>query len=125
MKIVLHDNGLHNRFAPLTLTRPLGNLRIGILTNDERWKKYIPNAEIGYQTETFLAPQFGIIEFQAAAKEFQDTINKSYEKWDKRFEGVEAPGKEPEDSAVDKEKIQAKINSLNAKISSIKNRGLK
>ncbi len=63
MKIVLHDNGLHNRFAPLTLTRPLGNLRIGILTNDERWKKYIPNAEIGYQTETFLAPQFGIIEF--------------------------------------------------------------
>lgn len=63
MKIVLHDNGLHNRFAPLTLTRPLGNLRIGILTNDERWKKYIPNAEIGFQTETFLAPQFGTIEF--------------------------------------------------------------
>jgi UDP-N-acetylglucosamine diphosphorylase/glucosamine-1-phosphate N-acetyltransferase len=63
MKIVLHDNGLHNRFAPLTLTRPLGNLRIGILTNDERWKRYIPNAEIGYQTETFLAPQFGNIEF--------------------------------------------------------------
>ena len=45
MKINLDDNKLHLRFAPLTLTRPLGNLRMGILCNNERWKMYIPEAE--------------------------------------------------------------------------------
>jgi UDP-N-acetylglucosamine diphosphorylase/glucosamine-1-phosphate N-acetyltransferase len=58
MKIVLSDNGLHLRFAPLTLTRPVGNLRIGILTNDERWKQYDPSAEIFYETETYLQNKF-------------------------------------------------------------------
>ena len=58
MKIVLSDNGLHLRFAPLTLTRPLGNLRMGIFTNDERWKKYIPSVEIFYETEAYLQNKF-------------------------------------------------------------------
>ncbi len=58
MKISLHDNGLHLRFAPLSLTRPIGNLRIGIFTNDERWKVILPEAEIYYQTEAYLAERF-------------------------------------------------------------------
>jgi UDP-N-acetylglucosamine diphosphorylase/glucosamine-1-phosphate N-acetyltransferase len=58
MKIVLSDNGLHLRFAPLTLTRPVGNLRIGILTNDDRWKQFVPNAEIFFETETYLQNKF-------------------------------------------------------------------
>ena len=58
MKISLHDNGLHLRFAPLSLTRPIGNLRIGIFTNDERWKVILPEAEIYYQTESYLAERF-------------------------------------------------------------------
>jgi len=58
MKIVLSDNGLHLRFAPLTLTRPVGNLRIGILTNDERWKQYVPNSEIFFETEAYLQNKF-------------------------------------------------------------------
>lgn len=58
MKISLHDNGLHLRFAPLSLTRPIGNLRIGIFTNDERWKVILPEAEIFYQTETYLTERF-------------------------------------------------------------------
>ena len=58
MKISLHDNGLHLRFAPLSLTRPIGNLRIGIFTNDERWKVILPEAEIFYQTEAYLAERF-------------------------------------------------------------------
>ena len=37
MKIVFHDNGLHKRFAPLTLTRPLCDLRMGLFSNRERW----------------------------------------------------------------------------------------
>jgi UDP-N-acetylglucosamine diphosphorylase/glucosamine-1-phosphate N-acetyltransferase len=62
MKLNLSDNGLHLRFAPLTLTRPVGELRMGIFTNVERWKQYIPDAEIGFLTEDYLSEQFSSIE---------------------------------------------------------------
>ena len=58
MKINLDDNKLHLRFAPLTLTRPLGDLRMGILCNNERWKMYIPEAKIGFTTEKYLQEKF-------------------------------------------------------------------
>lgn len=57
MKIVLADNGLHKRFAPLTLTRPIGDLRIGIMTNTERWK-CLANADVYYATEKYLQGKF-------------------------------------------------------------------
>jgi UDP-N-acetylglucosamine diphosphorylase/glucosamine-1-phosphate N-acetyltransferase len=62
MKILLHDNGMHLRFAPLTLTRPVGNLRIGIMTNDERWKLIEPTAEVFYHTEEYLKGKFPSID---------------------------------------------------------------
>lgn len=62
MKIALHDNGLHLRFAPLTLSRPVGDLRMGILTNKERWEKLLPDAQVGFITEDYLYPKFGKIE---------------------------------------------------------------
>ncbi len=58
MKLQLHDNGLHLRFAPLTLTRPLGNLRMGIFTNDERWKLFLPDAEVTFITESYLQAKY-------------------------------------------------------------------
>lgn len=58
MKIVLVDNGLHLRFAPLSLTRPIGDLRIGIMTNTERWKLVEPTAEIFYETEAYLNSKY-------------------------------------------------------------------
>lgn len=58
MKIQLSDNGLHLRFAPLTLTRPVANLRIGIFTNDERWAKLVPEVEISFETEAYLQTKF-------------------------------------------------------------------
>ena len=58
MKIVLCDNGLHLRFAPLTLTRPLGTIRMGILTNEERVRIAFPDAEVYYQTEKYLTKKF-------------------------------------------------------------------
>jgi UDP-N-acetylglucosamine diphosphorylase/glucosamine-1-phosphate N-acetyltransferase len=58
MKIVLFDNGLHLRFAPLSLTRPIGDLRIGIMTNTERWKLVEPTAEIFFETEGYLNGKF-------------------------------------------------------------------
>ena len=62
MKINISDNGLHLRFAPLSLTRPVGNLRMGIFTNDERWKQFLPEAEIGFETEEYLSKRFLKIE---------------------------------------------------------------
>ena len=62
MKINISDNGLHLRFAPLSLTRPVGNLRMGIFTNDERWKQFLPEAEIGFETEEYLSKRFPKIE---------------------------------------------------------------
>ena len=62
MKINLDDNGLHLHFAPLSLTRPIGNLRMGILTNDERWKLFLPEAEIGFKTEKYLSVKFVSLE---------------------------------------------------------------
>jgi UDP-N-acetylglucosamine diphosphorylase/glucosamine-1-phosphate N-acetyltransferase len=62
MQINLDDNGLHLRFAPLTLTRPVGNLRMGILTNDERWKMFLPDAKIGFTTEKYLSKKFSCVE---------------------------------------------------------------
>lgn len=62
MKVLLHDNQLHLRFAPLTLTRPVGNLRMGILTNDERWKLLLPDAQVFFRTESYLETKFPSVE---------------------------------------------------------------
>jgi len=52
MNLVLSDNGLHLKFAPLTLTRPLGELRMGMFTLGERWALLLGiKEEVLYQTE--------------------------------------------------------------------------
>ena len=58
LHLLLHDNGLHLRFAPLTLTRPLGDVRVGVLTNKERWERWIPEATVSFITESYLQKKF-------------------------------------------------------------------
>ncbi|MCE3294355.1 MAG: glucose-phosphate thymidylyltransferase [Crocinitomicaceae bacterium] len=58
MKLVLCDDGKHLKFAPLTLTRPVGDLRVGIMTNTERWDFYVPGAHMCYETEDHLYAKF-------------------------------------------------------------------
>jgi len=58
MKIQLHDNDKHLEFAPITLTRPVGDIRIGILTNAERWKFWVKDVTISFETEDYLAEKF-------------------------------------------------------------------
>lgn len=58
MNLVLCDDGNHLKFAPLTLTRPVGDLRVGIMTNTERWAFYVPDARVYYETEDYLAIKF-------------------------------------------------------------------
>ncbi|MCR9174309.1 MAG: putative sugar nucleotidyl transferase, partial [bacterium] len=58
MKIVLHDNGKHLDFAPLSLTRPVGDLRMGILTNKERYEFFSSDIEVSFETEAYLSKKF-------------------------------------------------------------------
>ena len=37
MRLLFSDNHLHHNFRPLTLTRPISELRFGILTITESW----------------------------------------------------------------------------------------
>jgi len=61
MNINLHDNKMHLTFAPLTFTRPIGLLRMGILTNEERWKMLLPEANIGFETMEYLSHKFAAL----------------------------------------------------------------
>lgn len=58
MKLLLSDQNAHLKFAPLTLTRPVGALRCGLFTNAERWLQWLGEAEIGYETANYLQAKF-------------------------------------------------------------------
>ncbi|MBI2259747.1 MAG: GlmU family protein [Flavobacteriia bacterium] len=58
MNIILHDAGKHLELAPLTLAKPVAELRMGILTIKERWQKILPTAQYFYETEDYLAEKF-------------------------------------------------------------------
>jgi UDP-N-acetylglucosamine diphosphorylase/glucosamine-1-phosphate N-acetyltransferase len=58
MNLILCDDGKHLRFAPLSLTRPIGEIRFGILTNVERLNIIVPQAKIFFDTEDFLSHKF-------------------------------------------------------------------
>ena len=58
MKINLIDNDSHLSFAPLSLTRPIAELRTGIFTNTERYKHFLPECEIGYKSEAYLSTKY-------------------------------------------------------------------
>jgi UDP-N-acetylglucosamine diphosphorylase/glucosamine-1-phosphate N-acetyltransferase len=58
MQIVLFDNAnWRQRTYPLSLTRPVSNLRIGILTINEKWEKWL-NLEVSYLTVEYLREKF-------------------------------------------------------------------
>jgi UDP-N-acetylglucosamine diphosphorylase/glucosamine-1-phosphate N-acetyltransferase len=46
-----------NDFLPLTFTRPVAELRIGIMTIREKWEKYL-KTEVSWLTENFLQEKF-------------------------------------------------------------------
>ncbi len=62
MNIVLFDDQYRNNFLPLTYTRPIADLRIGILKITEKFQHYFPSASIFYQTEDYLQNKFKSIE---------------------------------------------------------------
>lgn len=67
MNLVLSDNGLHLRFAPITITRPLGELRIGLFTLAERWALLMEHySPVQFQTENpFIQEHFNYTPHQS------------------------------------------------------------
>lgn len=58
MQIVFSDAQYWEDFLPLTFTRPVAEMRCGILTFAERWKKLLGVDEIAYLTENYLQEKF-------------------------------------------------------------------
>lgn len=54
MKIRLVDGPNWIKFAPLSLTRPVSELRTGFFTNTQRYKAFLPYVEISFETEKYL-----------------------------------------------------------------------
>jgi len=57
MAIILFDDNAHKTLLPLTFTRPVADLRIGILTIAEKWAKYL-NTDFSFHTQSWLQGKF-------------------------------------------------------------------
>lgn len=58
MNIILFDSAVRTNLLPLTYTRPIADLRIGILKLSEKWEKRFATATISYQTADYLSKKF-------------------------------------------------------------------
>ncbi len=57
MKIILFDGASHLSLFPITATKPVANLRIGILTIAEKWEKRL-HCETSIRTKDYLEKKF-------------------------------------------------------------------
>ncbi len=57
MNHVLFDSEVRTSLLPFTFTRPVGEIRIGILTLREKWERHL-QAETSYKTETYLQKKY-------------------------------------------------------------------
>ena len=60
MNYILFDDEVRNSLLPFTFTRPVADIRIGILTIREKWEKYL-NTSISTKTEKYLSKKFPMI----------------------------------------------------------------
>ena len=59
MNIILFDNETRDQLLPLTFTRPVCDLRVGILKISEKWAHWLPG-KISYITQDYLAEKYQI-----------------------------------------------------------------
>lgn len=57
MNITLFDDTTRGNLAPLTYTRPVSEIRVGIFTIREKWEKHL-DIKAGYLTEAYLQKKF-------------------------------------------------------------------
>lgn len=58
MQLIFSDAQYWGDFLPLTYTKPIAELRTGILTFSERWQKLLNSNEISYITEEYLQKKY-------------------------------------------------------------------
>ncbi len=61
---ILFDDNSHNQLLPLTYTRPVANIRVGILSIAEKWERFL-NSTVSYLTQPYLQEAFPIYHSQA------------------------------------------------------------
>jgi len=59
MNYILFDDASRNNLLPLSFTRPIADIRVGILTIREKWEKYL-NCKTSSLTEEYLSEKFPI-----------------------------------------------------------------
>ncbi len=57
MNYILFDDNTWEQLLPLTFTRPVSEIRLGILTIKEKWEKYL-KSECSYHTKDYLKTKF-------------------------------------------------------------------
>ncbi|MGL4331462.1 MAG: GlmU family protein [Bacteroidales bacterium] len=58
--IILFDGAVRTNLLPLTFTRPVGEIRIGILTIKEKWEKHL-SVSASFLTEPYLSHKYPLI----------------------------------------------------------------
>jgi len=59
MNVILFDDPkVRGQLLPLTFTRPVASLRVGILTIIEKWRQRLPGAEVSFATQAYLEKKF-------------------------------------------------------------------
>ena len=62
MNYILFDGPSRNNLLPLTYTRPVADIRVGILTIREKWETFLQST-ITSVTEDYLSDKFPMVEF--------------------------------------------------------------
>ncbi len=63
MNYILFDGPVRNALLPFTFTRPVADIRIGILTIREKWEKYLGSTTTTL-TEEYLSEKFPMVEME-------------------------------------------------------------
>lgn len=63
MNYILFDGPSRNKLLPFTYTRPVADIRVGILTIREKWEKYLGNTT-STVTEDYLTEKFPMVELE-------------------------------------------------------------
>lgn len=63
MNYILFDGPVRNALLPFTFTRPVADIRIGILTIREKWEKYLGNTTTTI-TEEYLSEKYPMVEME-------------------------------------------------------------
>ena len=63
MNIILYDERDNwTDLLPISFTRPIADIRIGILTIAEKWQRLLPEAQISYKPADYLTVKFATVQ---------------------------------------------------------------